>query len=145
VKSTRQLDAAQSKEILASLGVTLGPAPGPGLEIVLGAHRDLQFGPIVTFALGGVIGEALNDTAVRLAPLSAADAGAMLDEMRGRRLLDGENGRPAADRAAVQESLVRLSDLMLQRSDIARIAIEPAFAHASGLSATDARIELTGD
>jgi acyl-CoA synthetase (NDP forming) len=126
-------------------GVTVQPMAAPGLEIILGAHRDPQFGPLIVFGLGGVLVEALNDVALRVAPLSPRDARAMLSEIKARRLLDEFRGRPAIDRAAIEQALIQLGQLMLSRPDIASIDVNPAFAYPEGLLAVDARIQLTAD
>jgi acyl-CoA synthetase (NDP forming) len=119
------------------------PMAKPGLEIVLGANRDAQFGPVIVFGLGGVFVEVLNDVALRVAPLTPADAQAMMDEIRGKRLLDGLRGQPAADRTAIADALCKLSSLMIERPDIASIDVNPVFAYEKGLMAVDARVELT--
>jgi acetyltransferase len=123
-------------------GVTVQPMAKPGLEIVLGAHRDPQFGPVILFGLGGVFVEVLHDVALRVAPLSADNAPGMLDEIRGHALLDGARGKPAVDRAAICDALCQLSGLMLRRPDIVSIDINPAFAYPTGLLAVDARVLL---
>ncbi len=123
-------------------GVTVQPMAAPGLEIILGGHRDPQFGPVIAFGLGGVFVEVLNDIALRVAPLSARDAKAMLDEIQGRSLLDGARGQPACDRSAITDALCRLSELMLSRPDIASIDANPAFAYSQGLVVVDGRVQL---
>jgi acetyltransferase len=114
----------------------------PGVELVLGANRDPQFGPVVLFGLGGVLVEVLHDVALRVAPLSAWDAGTMLDEVRGRALLDGVRGQPPVDRAALVDALLRLSDLMLREPCIASVDLNPVLAGAGGVLAVDARVVL---
>jgi acyl-CoA synthetase (NDP forming) len=123
-------------------GVAVQAMASPGLEVVLGAHRDAQFGPVILFGLGGVFVEVLHDVALRVAPLSVDDASAMLDEIRGHTLLNGARGRPAADRAAICDALCKLSGLMLSRPDIVSIDVNPAFAYPKGLLAVDARVLL---
>ncbi|HLG73471.1 MAG TPA: acetate--CoA ligase family protein [Chloroflexota bacterium] len=115
----------------------------PGLEVVLGAHRDAQFGAVILFGLGGIFVEVLHDVALRVAPLTEPDARSMLGDIRGRALLDGLRGQPPADRAAITQALLSLSRLMLSRPDIASIDVNPAFAYADGLLAVDARVELS--
>ena len=109
----------------------------------LGANRDPQFGPAVLFGLGGVFVEVLHDVALRVAPLRARDAAAMLDEIKGRALLDGARGQPAVSRAAIVDALCRLSDLMLAAPQIASVDLNPVLAYPDGLLAVDARIVLT--
>jgi acyl-CoA synthetase (NDP forming) len=144
-ESARIMEAGQTHELLASLGVTVQPAREPGVEIALGAFRDVQFGPVVTFALGGAVGEVLADRAMRLAPVSPDDALAMLSEIEGARLLDGGPNLPAANRDAIRDALCQLSELLAKRPDIARIAVEPAVASAKGITAAAARVELAPD
>jgi acetyltransferase len=123
-------------------GVSVQRMADPGLEVVLGAHRDAQFGPVIVFGLGGVFVEVLHDVSLRVAPLSSGDAAAMLDEIGGRALLDGARGQPAVDRGAICDALGKLSELMLSRPDIASIDVNPAIAYRRGLLAVDARVLL---
>src|SRR5207302_1502831 len=83
----------------------------PGVEVIVGAVGDPAFGPVVMVGLGGVWTEVLHDSALRLAPITEADAHAMLDELRGRALLDGFRGAPPIDRAALVEILLAVSDI----------------------------------
>lgn len=138
------LEAVARKAGATFQGVAVQPMAKPGLEIVLGANRDAQFGPVILFGLGGVFVEVLNDVALRVAPLAPRDAEAMLAEIRGRKMLDGLRGRPPADRAAIVDALCKLSALMLDRADIASIDANPVFVYPSGLLAVDARIQLAG-
>ena len=64
-------------------GLLVEPMAPPGVELILGLRRDPQFGPAVLVGLGGVLTEVLDDVAVRLAPIDAAAAEAMLDDLRG--------------------------------------------------------------
>ena len=118
-------------------GVLVAPMAGPGIEVVIGAYQDAQFGPVLLAGLGGVLVEVLRDTALRIAPLSQAQALAMLGELRGDALFDGVRGQAAADRAAVADVLVALSTLMLELGErIAEVEINPLIVHARGLGAT---------
>ena len=124
-------------------GVTVQPMAKTGVEVIIGGHRDAQFGPVIAFGLGGIFVEVLRDIALRVAPLSAKDASAMLEEVKGKALLDGLRGQPQCDRGAITDALCRLSDLMLARPDIISIDANPAFVYANGLTVADARIVLT--
>src|SRR5262249_20690393 len=83
----------------------LGPGPAlvqqaaPGIELVVGARRDANVGPVVIAGLGGVWIEALEDTALRLAPVTAEDALTMLGELKGKKILSGFRGQSAVDAA----------------------------------------------
>ncbi|MDH5243975.1 MAG: acetate--CoA ligase family protein, partial [Chloroflexota bacterium] len=88
--------------------------------------------------------EVLDDVVIRLAPLTRETAAAMLDDLRGRRVLDGVRGRPAVDRSAIADLLVALSRLALQRPDILEVDLNPVIATPEGALAVDALVVLAG-
>ncbi len=124
-------------------GVAVQPMARPGVELMIGAHRDPQFGPVVLFGLGGVFVEVLHDVALRVAPLSRLDAETMLDEIRGRALLDGARGQPAVDRAAIADALVRLGDFMVTNPRVGSVDLNPVLGYQDGVLAIDARVVLS--
>ena len=126
------LDAAGARRYLVE---SMAPA---GLDLVVGGHRDPVFGPVVLCGLGGTTAEALADVALRLAPLTPAQAAAMPGELAGRVLLDGWRGGPVLDRAALAEVLVALGDLLHANPHLAEIEINPLRLTAYGLVALDA-------
>ena len=77
-----------------SSGLLVEPMAAPGVELILGLQRDPLFGSAVLVGLGGVLAEVLDDVAIRLAPVTPRAAMSMLDDLRGRALLDGVRGRP---------------------------------------------------
>lgn len=126
-------------------GVLVAPMAAPGIEMVIGAATDAQFGPVLVAGMGGVLVEVLRDTALRVAPLTQRDALAMLAELRGTALLDGVRGRGPADRAAVVQVLLALSTLMEELGGaISAIDINPLVVHArgQGVSVVDALVVL---
>jgi acyl-CoA synthetase (NDP forming) len=125
-------------------GLLVEAMAGPGVELIVGLRRDPQFGPVVLVGLGGVLTEALDDVAIRLAPVDAATAEAMLDALRGAKLLAGVRGRPAIDRSAVVSMLVALGRLGTERSDVLEIDLNPVIASASGAMTVDALVVLEG-
>ena len=82
-----------------------------GVECVVGVVRDPVFGPVVMFGLGGVLVELMKDVSFRLAPVSEAQALAMIRETRGARLLEGFRGAPPADVPALARAIVAVSEL----------------------------------
>jgi acyl-CoA synthetase (NDP forming) len=130
--------AAALGESGASVLVT--PMVGDALEAVVGAFRDLQFGPVVMFGLGGIWVEALSDIAFRLAPLTTDDARAMIAEIRGRALLAGSRGQGARDIEALVDVLVRVGELVSDRDNIAEFDVNPLFLLEHGAVIGDARI-----
>jgi acetate---CoA ligase (ADP-forming) len=112
-----------------------------GLDLIVGGLRDPSFGPVVLVGLGGVVAEALGDTSLRLAPLSAGDGHEMLEELRGRQLLDGFRGGPTVDRDALVALLRSVGDLLLAHPEIAELDVNPLRATGGGeLIAADALI-----
>lgn len=116
----------------------------PGREVILGMSCDPKFGPLLMFGLGGVYVEVLKDVVFRLAPLTDADARRMVRAIRGWPLLQGVRGEPAADVAAIEDALLRLSQLVSDFHEIAEIDINPMIVRddGGGACAPDARVRL---
>ena len=115
-----------------SAGLLVEPMAAPGLELIVGLRRDPLFGPAVLVGLGGILAEVLDDIAIRLAPVTPRAAMSMLDDLRGRRLLDGARGRPGIDRAAVASMLVALGRLGARAPGPARGGPQPGHRVAIG-------------
>jgi len=111
-----------------------------GLELIVSATRDASFGPLVMVGLGGVFAEALRDTAIRLAPLSLAEAEEMLGQLRAAPLLAGWRGSPKLDGGAVAHCLVVLGDWLSRYPNIQQIEINPLRVYPSGVLALDATL-----
>lgn len=138
-------------------GQTLNGAPAPclvqkmikgGVEAILGVQNDPVFGPMILLGVGGIMTELMNDVALRRAPLSRRDVAAMIDETRLGDLLAGFRGSPAADRNALEEAVLRLSQLAVAHADeIDSIDINPLLVlpDGEGCVAVDALIVKTGD
>jgi acyl-CoA synthetase (NDP forming) len=101
-------------------------------EFVAGMYRDPQFGPVIMFGLGGIYTEALADTVCRLAPLSARDAAAMIDEIRAQALLGAVRGEQAVKRDELIALLCGLSQLAMDYPTIAEIDLNPLIARPDG-------------
>ncbi len=104
-----------------------------GLEVIVGFSRDPQFGHVFIFGMGGILVEVLRDVSMRLAPLGPADAEEMLDEIRSAALLRGFRGSPNADRGAIVDVLLRLSQLAADLGDeIEAVDINPLIVYPQG-------------
>jgi hypothetical protein len=125
-------------------GLLVEPQVAPGLELIVGFKRDSQFGPIVLVGLGGILAEALDDVALELAPVTPAAADAMLDRLRGARILGGVRGRPAPDRAAIVRLIVALGQFGWERPDLLEVDLNPVIAAEHGATAVDALVVLAG-
>ena len=116
-----------------------------GLEVVVGAIRDPQFGPMVMVGLGGIFVEVLGDVSFRLCPVDAVEAAAMLDDLEGAALLDGARGSAAVSRGAIVDALLKIGGeggLMLREDAVAEIDVNPLIATADAAVAVDARVIL---
>ncbi len=116
----------------------------PGLEILIGVNRDPQFGPLLTFGLGGIYVETLKDVAFRVAPISRREAEEMLNEIRARALLDGTRGNPPVDKQALVDTLLRIGQLAVDYPEIAELDINPYMVYQKGRGglAIDMRLVL---
>ena len=122
-------------------------APPGGIEILVGMNRDPQFGPLVTFGLGGIYVETLKDVTFRLAPFSPDEALQMLEEIRARAILDGVRGQPPADKEAIVDILLRIGQLVQDFPEIAELDINPVIVYPKGQGALaiDMRLVLSKD
>jgi acetyl coenzyme A synthetase (ADP forming)-like protein len=118
---------------------------GGGREVILGMNRDPQFGPLMMFGLGGIYVEALKDVTFRIAPFSRDEARAMLTEIRAVNLLRGVRGEPPADLEAIEDVLLRLSQLVIDFPEIVEMDINPliVFEKGRGAMSVDMRLVLS--
>ena len=121
----------------------MAPVAG-GVELIAGSIQDARFGPVVLVGLGGVYAELLDDTAVALAPVQAAQAEELIRALRGASLLNGARGRPLVDVTAAAEVVAALSRLAASRPDLDEIEINPLLVTPHGALALDARA-LSGE
>ncbi len=94
-------------------------------ELMAGLTRDSQFGPCVMFGLGGIFTEILEDVAFRVAPLTRWDAMDMMNEIRGKKILDAFRGKPAVNREALADILLSLGQIGLDHEQVQEIDINP--------------------
>ncbi|NVM20810.1 MAG: acetate--CoA ligase family protein [Desulfobacterales bacterium] len=126
------------------LGVMVQEMISQGREVILGITRDIQFGPMIMFGLGGIYVEVLKDVAFRIAPLSVEEADAMIRDIRSFPLLRGVRGEPAADIEGIRDALLRLSQMAIDFPEIIEADINPLLVcpEGRGAVAVDARITI---
>jgi acetyltransferase len=115
-----------------------------GYELILGSSVDPQFGPVILFGSGGQLVEVYRDRALALPPLNTTLAQRMMEQTRIFTALKGVRGRKPVNMAALEQLLVRFSQLVVEQSWIAEIDINPLLASPEHLLALDARIVLHG-
>src|SRR3989442_6098781 len=101
--------AGEMADRLVVEGFLVQPMIDGEAEVIVGARRDLHFGPVVLVGLGGIAVEILKDVALAPAPVTVERARALLDALRSAPLLHGVRGRPPLDVAAVADVVVRVS------------------------------------
>ena len=126
-------------------GVAVQAMAEVGTEIIMGMIKDPSFGPVVMFGLGGVLVEVLKDVAFRIVPIDENDAAEMVEEIQGRKLLEGYRGQDPADVPCLRDMLMRLSDFVDKTPGIEEIDMNPVFAYREGAAVVDARIILSAD
>jgi acetyltransferase len=125
------------------LGVTVQPMVRiEGYELILGSSTDPQFGPVILFGSGGQLVEVYRDHAVALPPLNSTLAQRLMEQTHIFKALKGIRGRPPVDLVALENLLVRFSQLVGEQPWIAEIDLNPLLASSEGLLALDARVLL---
>jgi acyl-CoA synthetase (NDP forming) len=142
IETGEQLRAAY-RDMASRLGpaAIIAPMAAAGIEMLLGARTDPQFGPVVLLGFGGIHAQTLQDVAFALPPFSAGHAKRCLDELKLRPLLDGKRGAAAADVDAYCQVAAAFSSMVdALRDDIREIDINPVIVHASGCTVVDALV-----
>ncbi|MBS3760918.1 MAG: acetate--CoA ligase family protein [Halodesulfurarchaeum sp.] len=116
-----------------------------GIETILGMNRDPQFGPLLLFGLGGIFVEILEDTTVRVAPISEREAKTMIGEIDSAPLLRGARGNDPVDETALVEAMQRLSLLVTDFPAILELDINPLVVSPDGVQAVDSRLTVDPD
>lgn len=125
------------------LGVSVQPMIKlDGYELIIGASPDPQFGPVLLFGMGGVLVEVFKDRALGLPPLNTTLARRMMEQTTIYTALKGVRGRQPVDLGALEQLLVRFSQLVTEQKWIKEIDINPLIASPDHLLALDARVVL---
>ena len=113
--------------------------------MIIGMSRDPQFGPMVMFGLGGIYVNFLKDVAFRIAPLTPREADGMVKETKSYTLLKGIRGEPPSDIEALEETILRVSQLVWDYPEIAEMDINPILVYkdGEGCQALDVKISLS--
>jgi acetyltransferase len=122
-------------------GVHLQRQIPSGQEVIVGAVRDPQFGPLMMFGSGGVEVEGLKDVSFALVPLTQAEALKMIRKTWAGRKLAGFRNIPPADEQSVVDVLIKLSHLVMEHESIEEIEINPLRVLSKGAVAVDVRIK----
>jgi len=113
-----------------------------GVELFLGIKNDPSFGHVLLAGVGGIFVEVYKDISFRVCPISKNDAEQMLDELKGRKLLEGIRGMKPVNRKALVGAMVSLSHLPKKVEGLEELDVNPLFANDESVVAVDARIVL---
>jgi acetyltransferase len=139
----REIEGSARSHAGAFLGVTVQPmVVSPGYELILGSSIDTQFGPVLLFGAGGVFVEVFKDRALGLPPLNRTLARRLMEQTQIYTALKGFRGRRAVDLTALEELLVRFSQLLVEQPRIKEIDINPLLVSTDRIIALDARMLL---
>ena len=151
VQTTRQqaqemLDRVRAQHPEAEIeGITVESMAevGHARELLLGVTRDPVFGPVIAFGMGGIAVEVLRDRALALPPLNGLLIDRLIARTHAARMLEPFRDAPAVDRKALDQILMRVSELVCELPEVAGLDINPLLAGELSVVAVDARIELT--
>jgi acyl-CoA synthetase (NDP forming) len=129
------------KEAKISGVITYSMIP-QGTEIIIGMMKDLHFGPVIMFGLGGIFVEILKDISFRILPLEERDAEEMISEIKGYQILKGIRGETPKDIQSIRDVLMKISQLVMENPEIKEIDLNPIFVFNEGLQVVDARMIL---
>jgi acyl-CoA synthetase (NDP forming) len=123
-------------------GVLVQPMVTGGRELILGGRQDPHFGPVVLVGLGGIFVEIFEEVVLRVVPITPTEAMKMIENLRGYQILQGARGHKRSDIEAVVDTLLRLSQLLVDFPEIKELDINPlrVFHEAEGCRALDARM-----
>lgn len=124
-------------------GVLIEEMVSKGVEVAIGGLRDVEFGPVVMFGLGGIFIEVLRDVTFRVAPLSEADAEEMIREVKGFKLLEGYRGMEPVNLKSIIDIILKVSRMIVENELISQIDLNPVIAHKQGAKVVDARVILS--
>ncbi len=126
-------------------GVEVQKMVSAGREVIVGMNRDVQFGPLLMFGLGGIYVDILRDVSFRLAPISMQDVFEMIGETKSYALLRGVRGEPSSDINSIVDTILRISQLSMDFEEISEIDINPLFVYErnNGVLALDVKVILT--
>jgi len=128
-------------------GVDVQEMAVKGKELIIGCSRDVQFGPLVMFGAGGIYVNFLKDISFRLAPMTRSDVNDLIMETKMGTLLQGVRGELPSDIKALEDTILRISQLVTEFEEIVELDINPAFGYekGKGVCAVDVKITIGGE
>ena len=123
-------------------GVLVQEMARPGIEVIIGAYQDVQFGPVVMFGLGGIWVEVMKDVTFGVIPITKRDAVRMIEGINGYPVLTGCRGQQPVGVSYLKELLLKVSSLMEHNPKVKELDLNPIFAYSDGAMAIDVKIMI---
>jgi acyl-CoA synthetase (NDP forming) len=116
----------------------------PGREVIIGGRQDQEFGPVILFGLGGIFVEVIRDVAMRICPIDWGEAGRLIEETKGARILKGYRHRAPADLETLKACIVKVSQLLVEHPEVQNLDINPMliFDEGRGCLIVDVKIQI---
>ncbi|RZN57840.1 MAG: acetyl-CoA synthetase [Candidatus Methanomethylicota archaeon] len=124
-------------------GILIEEMAPQGIEVIIGAKRDEQFGPVVMFGLGGIFVEVFNDISLRIVPIDKNEALEMISEIKAYPILKGIRGREGCDIESLADLILKVSRIIMDISNIKEVDLNPVIAYKQGYRVVDTRIILS--
>ncbi|MEM2177635.1 MAG: acetate--CoA ligase family protein [Candidatus Methanomethylicaceae archaeon] len=123
-------------------GILIEEMAKQGIETIIGAKMDPQFGPVIMFGLGGIFTEIFNDISLRILPINKEEALEMISEIRSYKILKGYRGKKPCDIESLAEAILKVSNIIMDFNEISEIDLNPTIVYDEGYIVVDARIIL---
>ena len=129
-----------AKKITRNINGVIVQKQAHGIEVIVGAKRDPQFGTVVLFGLGGIYVNVFEDVSMRIAPFTRKDAREMVKEIKAYPLLNGYRGMDKVNFTELENTILRVSHLMMENNSVKEMDLNPCFVDKHGCVVTDARL-----
>jgi acyl-CoA synthetase (NDP forming) len=121
------------------IGIQIQEMVEKGVEVIIGVNKDAQFGHVIMFGLGGIFVEILKDVSFRVVPLTNRDAENMINEIKTSKILKGYRNIPPCDIDSIKETILKISQLVIDFPEIKEMDINPLIVKEKGVIAVDVR------
>lgn len=121
------------------IGVQIQKMIEKGVEVIIGVNKDIQFGHLIMFGLGGIYVELLKDVSFRVAPITDKDADEMINEIKTSKILKGFRNIPPCNIESIKEIILRVSQLVCDFPEIKEMDINPLIVNEDEAIAVDIR------
>ena len=123
-------------------GITVQRVMRPAVELRMVVEQHPLFGSVVSFSYGRMALDVWEDASYRAIPLIAKDARLMIREPKGHRLLQGYGALEAPDTSLIEQTLLKVSELVTNVPELHELELDPVYAYRDSIAVVDARVEL---